>query len=153
MAENLKSEKFLLCPCCSEKLYSECCQRYHQGEAPKTPLELMRSRYSAYALGLAEYLIETTHPQNPGIVSDKNQWLNRIRDFSNQVEFHGLEILDEEASEAEGFVTFVAHLSQNGEDMTFTERSRFLKHNNVWKYVDGKIGKGKVTAAQMRALN
>lgn len=43
-----------LCPCHSQKCYEECCKRYHEGAAAENALILMRSRYSAYALQLAD---------------------------------------------------------------------------------------------------
>lgn len=132
------------CPCCSGKPYAHCCQKYHQGALSETSLALMRSRYSAYALGLTDYLIETTHPKSPHLVADKKQWFNQIQAFSKQVKFEGLEILETKNGDSEAFVTFVAHLSKDGTDLTFTERSRFLKQGHAWKYVDGKIAKGRV---------
>ena len=39
-----------MCPCCSGKEYSECCEPIIKGtRKAATPAELMRSRYSAYA--------------------------------------------------------------------------------------------------------
>ena len=132
------------CPCCSGKPYANCCQKYHKGVIPENALALMRSRYAAYALGLAEYLIKTTHPQSPHIVEDQKQWLNQILVFSRTVSFDGLEILKTEQLGSESFVTFVAYLSKDGADLTFTERSRFIHDGNVLKYLDGTIAKGKV---------
>ncbi|ADI37740.1 hypothetical protein wcw_0367 [Waddlia chondrophila WSU 86-1044] len=39
----------------------------------------------------------------------------------------------------EAFVTFKATLSQNGQDISFTEKSRFLKKNNQWLYASGIV--------------
>lgn len=51
-----------LCPCKSNISYSDCCEPYHNStKLPSTAEQLMRSRYSAYALKLINYLIETTH--------------------------------------------------------------------------------------------
>lgn len=142
------------CPCCSGKPYINCCQKYHQGVLPENALALMRSRYSAYALNLADYIIETTHPQSPYFVSNKKQWLSQILDFSQKVSFNKLEILrTENLSSEEAFVTFVAHLSKEDIDLTFTERSRFLKQGHAWKYMDGKIAKGRLTVEQSKSLS
>jgi SEC-C motif-containing protein len=140
------------CPCCSGKPYTNCCQKYHQGVLPETALALMRSRYCAYARGIADYLIESTHSQSPHVVSDKKQWLYQIRSFSKQVSFDGLEILETQLVDAEAFVTFVAHLSKEGVDLTFTEKSRFLKEGQAWKYLNGKIAKGRLTAAEIKKI-
>lgn len=137
------------CPCYSNKPYAHCCQKYHQGSLPETALALMRSRYSAYALGLVNYLIETTHPENPHFISDKKQWFYQIQMFCKQVTFEGLEILETKNNDGEAFVTFVALLSKEGKDLTFTEKSRFLKQGEAWKYIDGKIAKGRLTAEQI----
>lgn len=130
------------CPCCSKKRYGDCCQKYHQGLLPENALALMRSRYSAYAFGLCDYIIETTHPQSPYFIDNKSKWLAQINAFYKQVSFCGLEILETSLLDIESHVTFVAHLEKEGKDLTFTERSRFLKDGQAWKYMDGKIEKG-----------
>ena len=50
-----------LCPCNSGKDYRVCCGLYHEGEVAPTPTALMRSRYSAFALENADYLLATWH--------------------------------------------------------------------------------------------
>ena len=50
------------CPCGSGDPLDDCCGRYHQGHPAPTAEALMRSRYSAYALGLVDYLRDTTLP-------------------------------------------------------------------------------------------
>jgi len=52
----------LPCPCDSTVKYNDCCQPHHSGiSLPLTAEALMRSRYSAYALKLVDYLVDTTH--------------------------------------------------------------------------------------------
>ena len=128
-----------LCPCTSGLAYEKCCYSYHLGTAPPTALALMRSRYSAYALQLSEYIIKTTHPLNPHYKERGDQWKQGIRDFYKGTLFEKLEILDFEPGEEESFVTFKAHLKQAGEDATFTERSCFWKVNGRWLYLSGEI--------------
>ena len=140
------------CPCCSGKPYANCCQKYHKGVVPENALALMRSRYAAYALGIANYLVDTTHPQSPHFVVDQKQWLHQIVAFSKHVSFDGLEILEFQPMEQESYVSFIAHLSQEGVDLTFSERSRFTKVGHVWKYLDGKIAKGRLNAEALRKL-
>ena len=54
----------LPCPCGHPAAYAACCGRYHAGalhlSAP-TAEALMRSRYSAFVLGLNDYLLATWH--------------------------------------------------------------------------------------------
>src|ERR1035437_5496761 len=57
-----RSPKLQMCPCGSTVAYHACCGRFiERGEVPQTALELMRSRYSAYALREMEYLQQTWH--------------------------------------------------------------------------------------------
>lgn len=123
------------CPCHSGKLYSECCQPYHQGEAPQNALILMRSRYCAYALHLVDYIIETTHPSNPTAFKDKAAWKNQILEFSKNTQFQNLEILDWQEKNPVAFVTFKAVLNQGGHDVSFTEKSEFRLDNGKWTYI------------------
>ena len=134
---NKKNE--LLCPCGSTKMYSECCGKYHQGTNPENALALMKSRYSAYSLNLADYIMHTTHPKNPRFKADKTTWKKQILEFSQNTVYEKLDILDFTDGSIEAFVTFVAHLKHKNKDATFTERSRFEKINGQWLYLDGVI--------------
>jgi hypothetical protein len=57
------------CPCGGgdDKLpYSRCCKPYHKREKyPTDCVTLMRSRFTGYAKGEGEYVVKTTHPENP----------------------------------------------------------------------------------------
>lgn len=51
----------------------------------------MRSRYSAFALKLADYIMATTYPENLDYTNDILEWENSILSFSNSASFIGLE--------------------------------------------------------------
>jgi SEC-C motif-containing protein len=121
------------CPCHSGKKYKQCCQPYHKGILPATALLLMRSRYSAYALGLADYIIKTTHEENPDFTTDTAKWRESILEFCRTTRFEGLRIIGFIDGENEAFVTFEAHLSHG----IMREKSRFLKENGRWLYESG----------------
>lgn len=139
----MMSQENRQCPCCSGLEYKQCCQKYHEGAFPENALKLMRSRYSAYACHLPKYLIKTTHEVNPNYKSDHETWEADILKFCLKTEFEKLEILSFQDDPKEAFVTFVAYLSQQGKDTTFTEKSRFLKVGPQWLYCEGKIAKGR----------
>ena len=64
--------------------------------------------------------------------------------FSKNTRFERLEILDFIKGEVESFVTFKATLFQDNTDISFIEKSRFLKVEEKWLYVDGQfIDEGK----------
>jgi hypothetical protein len=52
----------LACPCGLGDDYESCCGRFHAGAPAPTAEALMRSRYSAFAVGDAGYLLRTWHP-------------------------------------------------------------------------------------------
>ena len=123
------------CPCHSGKKYKQCCQPYHKGIVPATALLLMRTRYSAYALGLADYIMKTTHPNNPDFTEDRVNWGKSILHFSQNTVFEGLKITEFIDGENEAFVTFEAALG----DYAMKEKSRFLKENGRWLYESGEF--------------
>ena len=66
----VQKNKIQPCPC-GNGVYQACCQPFHlhTGLAP-TAEALMRSRYSAFALGgLGDYLLQTWHPDTRPPVS------------------------------------------------------------------------------------
>ncbi len=127
----------MLCPCKSGKAYKACCKGFHEGKLPKTALELMRSRFSAYALRLPDYIIETTHSDNPGRIADQKLWRKEVLKFSEQTRFDGLKIESFEPGEESSFVCFTAQLRQGSRDASFTEKSLFEKVNGKWLYKSG----------------
>lgn len=87
----------------------------------------MRSRYSAYALGKADYILETTHPKSPYFEKDRKKWKKAILEFCKTTRFLKLEIL----GSGDDWVHFIAHLSRGN----LEERSLFEKVNSKWLYL------------------
>lgn len=145
-----------LCPCGSQVPYSQCCQKYHQGLKAENALKLMRSRYSAYALKLPDYIIQTTHPASPHYIEEGKTWLKKISEFCQKSEFLGLEILDFHEHDHVATVVFTARIQQNGQDASFTEKSYFQKVKEKWLYRSGLIAEAKlpnqITNNQTRLL-
>ena len=127
----------VLCPCKSGNTYANCCRPFHQGKLPDTALQLMRSRYSAYALCIPAYIIHTTHPRNPQFSHDTAQWSQEISEFCVNTKFKDLKILHFSEDPPFATVTFVAHLTQKKKDVSFTEKSHFEKIKGKWLYLSG----------------
>ena len=123
------------CPCGSGVKYKKCCLVYHKGAVAKTAELLMRSRYSAYAVNNASYIIKTTHPNNSDYTIDTKTWKESIEAFSKTTDFLSLNILEFIDGEEEAFVTFKAILS-SGEML---EKSCFFRVNDSWLYESGEI--------------
>lgn len=125
------------CPCKSSNPYHECCEPLHLGKRhAKTPEELMRSRYAAYAKKKIDYIIKTTDPDGPIYDRDIDSWKRDLEFFAVQTCFTSLTILEKEMiNDHEGTVTFFAGLmSPIGEDKSFTEKSLFKKKKGLWYY-------------------
>ena len=128
------------CPCGSLIKYKKCCKPFHENiKTPINALELMKSRYCAYAIEKSEYIILTTHQNNRDFNTDTKAWNNDILDFSKNTKFEKLEILEFIDGQTESFVTFKANITQNKQDVSFIEKSRFVKENGKWQYIDGQF--------------
>jgi SEC-C motif domain protein len=127
------------CLCHSGKEHKQCCALFHEGKLPKSAVELMRSRYCAYALGNTEYIIETTHPNHIDQKIPIEQRKAQIEEFSRHTDFKNLEILDSSEEKEASFVTFHATLFQDGHDCSFIEKSRFEKIEGKLYYLNGVI--------------
>ena len=130
-----------LCPCgkldCASVpwrplAYAQCCGRYLDDLAaePAPDAEsLMRSRYAAFVLERADYLLATWHGSTrpPGV------------EFDPDVKWLGLEVRQHvvlDATHAE--VEFVARQKSAGRPaQRLHERSRFVREGGRWLYVAG----------------
>jgi len=93
----------------------------------------MRSRYSAYALHLAEYIINSTHPNNPDYTDEILIWKQGILEFCHNTQFLGLKISEFIDGKTVAYVTFEAILDSS----SLKEKSRFLKEDGKWLYESG----------------
>lgn len=136
--------KFDPCPCQSGAVYSKCCAPFHEHKTfPATALLLMRSRYCAYALKNAAYIVETTDKESPLRMDSIDRWLLDILNFCAATRFNGLKILEhvpEEDNNLQSYVTFHAYLQAvaNAGDMSFIEKSKFNKLDGRWYYHSGE---------------
>ncbi|MEV4757042.1 YchJ family protein [Micromonospora sp. NPDC049559] len=118
------------CPCGSGGAYEGCCGRLHRGEATAATAEqLMRSRFSAFAVGDTAYLLRTWHSRTrpARLTLDPRQRWTR------------LEILGTDQGslfDTTGQVEFVAHYRESGRPGTLHERSRFVRADGEWVYLD-----------------
>jgi SEC-C motif-containing protein len=128
-----------LCPCGSGKNYGECCQLCHEGQPAKSAEALMRSRYSAYALGFVDYIVKTTHPDHPDSKRPEDVRRKEIEEFCKTTVFKGLKLLEIQEGETKGVVKFTVYLFMDGKDFSFTEKSTFEKVLGKWLYLKGDL--------------
>ena len=120
------------CPCGSRTDYVHCCGRYlNAGYVPQTAEQLMRSRYTGFAVCDEPYLLATWHPDTrPSQVrlDEQQRWL-------------GLNIRATEeggVDDSFGTVEFVARFKVAGKGERLHEISRFEKIEGRWYYLDGR---------------
>ncbi|MDF2443724.1 MAG: motif domain protein [Subtercola sp.] len=121
------------CPCLSGNPYGECCRPFHTGaQSPPTAERLMRSRYSAFVVGDAAYLLASWHPSTRPAAAelslDPAQRWYRL-DIVNRT---GGGMLDQT-----GTVEFVARYRLGTERSELRETSTFEKLGGKWFYLAG----------------
>lgn len=127
------------CPCHSGQPYQACCRAYHRGDAlPPTAEALMRSRFSAFALGEYAHLIRTLHPENSDRALPEDVLLATIQRACRDYKYTGLTVLETSAEGDHATVLFRAKVFQHGVDLSFSERSRFVRVDGAWLYKDGE---------------
>jgi SEC-C motif domain protein len=123
------------CPCGHARPYRNCCGRWHEGEfalqAPDAEA-LMRSRYSAYVLGLGDYLLATWHASTRPVAMTPEE--AGLRWLGLTVKYHGIN------DDAHATVEFVARSKLAGRAQRLHEVSRFVCEGGRWFYVDGASG-------------
>jgi len=112
------------------------CQPFIRGErAPRTAVEMMASRYVAYATGAIDYLLDTHDPKT------RSQTDRRAtEDWSRRADWRSLEILSSEAGgpdDDEGQVEFIARYAIEGVEHAHHERSQFRRSEGRWYFVSG----------------
>ena len=119
------------CYCGNSIPFQDCCEPYIKGIAnAPTAEKLMRSRYSAFATGAADYLVNTTHISKRRFHNKKD-----ILAWSQANKWLKLEVL----GSTETTVTFKAYyLDENLKAQVHYEHSTFKFENNRWFYVDGE---------------
>lgn len=118
--------------------YAACCGRYldHFAEVPAPDAEsLMRSRYTAFAQGRADYLLATWHASHRPVTLELDAG---TRFLGLQVRSHQ----QRDATHAE--VEFVARQRDgSGRAQRLHERSRFVREEGRWFYLDGDLDPGR----------
>jgi SEC-C motif domain protein len=96
----------------------------------------MRSRYSAYVLGLNDYLLATWHPS-----TRPTSMGNDAMDADTPgLTWLGLQVRSHEVQDAiHATVDFVARSKLRGRAQRMQEKSRFLLEGGFWFYVDGDV--------------
>lgn len=130
--DNPRHSENAQCPCNSKSLYSACCAPLINGSRQaQTPEALMRSRYTAFSIRDAAYLLKTWHSSTRPTSLDLSE---SLQEKWVKLEIHHALI---HLSTLHGEVEFTATSIAQKKHFSMTERSRFIKEEGKWRYVDG----------------
>ena len=129
------------CPCGKSKPFEACCGKFLSGkQAAKTPEQLMRSRYTAYALGgCGQYLMATWFPVSAqGLsadeLSEKTQEWTRLEVISSSQQG------DKATVEFKAYFTAPNALNLDaGQEDVMHEVSEFVRIKSKWYYIGGNV--------------
>lgn len=94
----------------------------------------MRSRYAAFVLHNADYLLQTWHASSRPSRSEL--------EFDSNMKWRDLRIVKTDSAagdSAKATVEFIARYKLNGKAYKLHELSRFVRENEQWYYVNGDL--------------
>ncbi len=129
--------------------YSDCCQPYHEGIDKNNAIKaesaerLMRTRYSAFVLQKADYIVKTTVPAQQALLD-----IASIENWARETNWAGLEIVKHtpKLGRRHAQVEFKAYyLKPDGQQTAHHELSSFVKVEKRWYFLDPTV---KMTISQ-----
>lgn len=120
------------CYCGSNIDFNTCCNLIIKGnKIAETPEQLMRSRYTAYVLQNADYLVQTTH------VSQRKYYSkSEILKWAKANTWLQLDVITTSGTTVEFKAYF---LDENLQAQVHHEKSTFKQENGSWFYIDGEF--------------
>lgn len=139
----------MLCICGSKIESKKCCNEIVNANAQaNTPLELMRSRYFAFAMGITDYLVasHSTLTRTPQLAQELSKWCSVTR-WAKLV-IHSFDKVSMAQCTKENVFTiadqrlptvcFSAFYFYDNEFYMMKELSRFIIEDEQWRYLDGE---------------
>ncbi|TYK64300.1 YchJ family protein [Colwellia echini] len=128
----------MLCPCGSSALFTNCCQPFICKNPPAkqvtTAEQLMRSRFSAYAVKNGQYIYDTY-----AAAQQVNNSLTDIQSWAEECIWIALVIHNVVNDITENTVEFTAYYIVDNTLCELREKSNFAREQGQWRYIDGKI--------------
>lgn len=121
------------CPCGSGAGYAGCCQPLHRGGPATSAEALMRSRYAAFCLSLADYLLATWHPTTRP----------ELLELAGSPRWTGLTVLSSGERGDQGQVHFRAVYADASGWGYLEEQAEFARESGRWYYLAGKTRQGR----------
>lgn len=150
------------CPCDLGHPYAECCGRFHGDRSavtasePPDPVTLMRSRYAAFVKKRWDYVWRTLHPDHDDRrAHDFSSWSKTVKKNADVTRYLRLRILDTLPPDTEGVARVLFHVSvsRRRRDISFAERSLFLRTDEGWRYLAGEFIAGRLLPKPIESLD
>ncbi len=123
------------CYCGRPASYALCCGKIHEDITTAiTAEDLMRSRYSAFAMANGDYLMKSHHASTRPSPKEKKS-LVRWATSVNWIQLEVLQTSKGTRKDTEGTVEFKAFYYEDGRMQMIHEHSRFAKEQGYWVYV------------------
>jgi SEC-C motif domain protein len=124
------------CPCGRDRALPACCGPLLKGEKKASTAEdLMRARYTAFATGNVDFIMNTHDPDTVDQIDR-----NATERWAKDSEWLALEVLKTEGGEESaqvGTVDFLARYRTGQTTTEHRERAKFRKREGRWMFVDG----------------
>lgn len=126
------------CYCCSNKLFSQCCQPFVEGmRLPQTAEQLMRSRFTAYAIHRYDYALNTYSREKRSTLS-----VTQLEESAAGAVWFALSVMPSQTVSLDNesdMVEFTAYYFEGKSLFQLHETSSFLKEEGRWRYHDGVL--------------
>ncbi|OFZ18343.1 MAG: hypothetical protein A2X94_12375 [Bdellovibrionales bacterium GWB1_55_8] len=128
------------CPCTSGLKLAECCSPFLQKKKKAATAEdLLRARYTAFARGDIDFILDTHHSRTRADVNREE-----VEAWSKDSRWLGLEVVEREAggeTDSTGTLVFCARYVSEGKAHEHWERSQFEKEGTEWRFLDAQPAK------------
>lgn len=134
------------CYCCSNKLFSNCCEPFLLGKVNVGDAEkLMRSRYSAYCTNSYQYVLDTY-----GASQRKKLTISSLEQSAHDTKWLGLQVLQhQKLDKKNATVEFIVTYADQKKLFQMHEISSFELQEDQWRYTTGvmqeQTGKVKIS--------
>ena len=130
------------CPC-GGGAYAGCCGPLHAGEREASDAaQLMRARFSAFAVHDADYLWKTLHEAHDDRAAGEEAYRQQLEQGFANLRYTAVKVIDVRAPEAQtpdaiAQVLFHAAIQQHRRDRSIVELSDFALQDGCWRYLSG----------------
>ena len=118
----------------------DCCGHVIGGAWAQTAVDLARARYTATALGDAQMLADSTHPESLAAIGTRRSLLRKSHWLLKAFEFNKLQLVDmvhqadPEEADAWWVLQAVAGRQPSGKDVQFLFAEKYVKHQGKWLF-------------------